>query len=233
MVNRNIKLKVLAVFLVLLVSGCGAPFKKLPKYDETKDRIQTIALYPLHYSDDGEEERLFGMVFSEIFFESVETMPMIRSLGFIEEDSTVSLMKAKGITVTGERADVVEGSTFPIYKRLTPSDLQAISKEAEVLIFCDLLNYNEVGAGEELAQACASGLLSTCLTGGMVTTVASEENEVSMKITLFETTTGQPIWEYTPHFTASLTGEQRTKFTEKIIAGFRKYFPLSVDFESK
>ena len=233
MVNRNVKLKVLIVSLVFLICGCGAPFKKFPGFDETQERIQTIALYPLHYTDDGEEERLFGMVFSEVFFESVEAMPMIRPLKFIEEDSTVSLIEAKGITITGVRTDIVEGSTFPIYKQLTPSDLQAVSKEAEVLILCNLLNYNEVGAGEELAQACATGLASACLTGGMVTTATSEQNEVSMKITLLETATGVPIWEYSPHFTASMSGEQRAKFTQNITAGFRTDFPLSANFEGK
>lgn len=233
MVNRKIMPKILVISLALWICGCGAPFKKLPGYDETQDQIQTVALYPMSYSDDGQEQRMFGMVFSESFYGSVQNMPMTRPLQFIEPDSTVSLMEANGRIVSGERADIIVGSTFPIYKMLAPSDLQAISNEAQVLVFCDLLSYNEVGSGEELTQAITTGLATACLTGGMFMSACSEQNVVSMKITLFETATGQPLWEYEPYLTASLTGEQRDNFTEKIIAGFRKYFPLSVDFKNK
>lgn len=233
MMNPRITFNVLIPCFFLLVGGCAAPFKMMPEYEKHQARLQRIALYPLHYSEDGKEERLFGMVFSDNFFRSVEAMPMIRPLKFIGPDSTVSLLEVKGISIAGHRGDIVEGTAFPIYKRLEPNDLQAISKDAHGLIFCDLLSYNEVGAGEELAQAIVTGVATTCLTGGLVTSAYSESNTVRMNITLFETTTGRSIWEYTPYFTASLTGEQRMRFTQNIVQGFLKYFPLSKGFQGK
>ena len=224
MIKLNIKLKLFVLPFILLVSGCAAPFKMMPEYYELHDRIQTIALYPLHYGEDGKEERLFGVIFCDNFFKSVEAMPMIRPLKFIGPDATISLLEEKGITITGHRGDIVKGATFPIYKQLTPGDLQAISKEVDGLIFCELVSYNEVSAGGQMGQAVATA----CLTGGLV--AVSEKNLVKMNVIFFETTTGTTIWEYTPRFQGGL-GEQRMKFTDKIIQGFRKYFPLSKEFQ--
>ncbi len=231
MVNGNIELRVLPVFLALLICGCGAPFKKFRRFDKRRDRIQTIALYPLHYSDDGEEERPFGMIFSENFFDSVQTMPVTRSVKFMEPDSTVSLLEAGGVAVTAFRADIVDGLSLPDYKVVRPGDLQVISKQVDALISCDLLDYKEGGVEEELGCACVTGLLHPLLFPG--TLLSSGRNEVEMQIALFETTTGDTLWKCKPYARPPVgkTGEQRMELTQEIIRDFRECFPLSVSYK--
>jgi len=223
----------LFLFLLVLIGGCAAPFKLMPKYEEYKDKIQTIALYPLLYTKDGYEQRLFGMTFTNIFYSAIPEIAMVRPIKFIEPDSTVAIFRSNELEIVDSiRGGIVKGATFPVFKQLSQSDLQTISEEVDGLILCDLIDYNEVGAGEKFVQACGTALLTTCLTGGLVTASYSENNMVDMKLTLFETTTGSPIWEYEPKFSGGL-GEQRMNYTNQIITGFRKYFPLSNEFKRK
>lgn len=216
--------------IFLILAGCAAPFKTTPSFEKEKDQINSIALYPLHFSQDGKEQRLFGLTFSSLFYEGVRTSEFIRPIQIFMPDSTLIFFDQAGIevknTVRGivDQADVA--TEYPVYRKLTPTDLSAISENCDGLLFCDLINYNEVGAGEALAEAAASA----CLTMGMAS--YSEQNYVNMKISLFSTKTDSLLWIYTPYLSGGL-GEQRTKFTDGIVNGFRKYLPLSTAFKQK
>jgi len=214
------------VLLLILLGGCAAPFKTMPRYYELQDRIQTIALYPLHYTKDGKNERLFGMVFSEAFFCSLKTMPTVRPLKFISPDSVVALLKEKGVEITvGRKEYVIEDTArvFPIYKTPTPEVLRVISKEVDGVIFCDLLSYHEKTLAELLVGGCMSAFSG-------VPAGTYGESKIKMKITLLETMTGTPIWEYKAHFTGGYSKQIRKIFTQRIIKRFQRYFPLSKKF---
>ncbi|MBN1350545.1 hypothetical protein JXJ21_14105 [candidate division KSB1 bacterium] len=205
----------------------------MPEYTQEENQINKIALYPLFYGDDGKEERLFGLVFTNMFFSDVASMAYKKPLEMIPPDATVQLFEENGVTVENMMTGIVDRSDtvteYPVCKRLMPADLKAISDGADALLFCDLISYNEVGAGEELGQAVATA----CLTLGMAS--ASENNLVSMKLSLFSTETGTVLWEYGAYFTKSMSGRENTRsdFTASIANGYLKYFPLSTEFKSK
>lgn len=148
-------------------------------------------------------------------------------------DSTVSILRDSGFQVVSYKKGIVDNSDlfteYPVYKILNNDELNAMSAKADALLFCELLNYNEVGAEEELAQA----LGTACLTMGMVT--ASEQNAINMRVSLFATRSGELLWLYYPWFSGSLSGREKTRnnFTNKILNGFQKYFPLSANFKKK
>jgi hypothetical protein len=233
MIKNKFFLKLVGLIILLLILGCAAPYKLMPIYDQQESQLETIALYPLHYSQDGKEQRLFGLTFSQVFFNEVNTMSYKRPIQFILPDSTVSIFEEAGVSVKNTVRGIVDKSDvsteYPVYKTVSFSELESISDKVDGFIFCDLLSYNEVGAGEELGQA----LLTACLTLGMVS--YSENNVVKMRISLLSTKVDSVLWEYTPHFTKSLSGRENTRsgFTTDIVEGFRKYFPLSKEFQSK
>lgn len=229
--KKNIELKIIILILVVILSGCAAPYKIMPNYWENEDRIKTIAFYPLLYKEAGHEQRLFGMFFSSMFFQSAINLDMVRPIKFIMPDSTVAILESAEILVGSKKDDIkdVTGTALCFYRRLSQRELEKVSDKFDAIIFCDLLRYNEVGAGEELGQMC----LTSCLTMGYAT--YSENNVVKMNISLFSTKTGTTFWQYTPSFSTSFSSREstRTKFTNNIINGFRKYFPLSQEFRSK
>ncbi|MBD3373621.1 hypothetical protein GF406_01180 [candidate division KSB1 bacterium] len=230
---KYIKKVIGLIIPLLIIVGCAAPYKIMPPFEREERQLQTIALYPLHFSKDGKEERLFGLTFSDMFFDEVKGMNYTKPLQFILPDSTVSVFEKAGISVKSTVRGIVDKSDvsteYPVYKRLSSSEFKAISNQVDGVIFCDLTSYNEVGSGEQLGQAVATA----CLTGGMVS--ASEQNRVRMKISLFSTKIDSVLWEYKPHLTKSLSGRESTRssFSTDITNGFRKYFPLSKEFQPK
>jgi len=228
------QLKILLVFGILLFYSCGAHYKLMPKYDTYKDQIQTIAIYPLYYTDNGKEPYLFGAVFSDMFDGSIKSIQMNRPIEFTYADETISFFAQKGVNII-KNTKVIniddEQREIILCRRLNSKDAKLISDKADGIIFCDLLYYNEVSVGGEIGQKLATGLATGCLTGGMATTTVSEQNELRMEFSFLETRSGETLWEYTPHFVKSYMDEPRMQFTLRIIDEFQKYFPFSEDFE--
>lgn len=225
--------RVLPFCLVFFV-GCVAPYKLMPEYEKQKDEIETIALYPLYYTDRGKEQHTFGAVFQQTFYDSVGALPLVKPVEFILPDSTISLLEAEGVSLIAD-TDTVEFSPdstgyFPIYKLPTEDVYSVISNQADGLLLCDLKLYNEVTFGKAFAQ----GMATACLTLGMVTVM--EKPIVQMDISLIETSTRKPLWLYTPEIEVSgarsLEG-QRKSMAKNIIKGYRKYFPFSKSFQAK
>lgn len=225
---KYIKLLILILITTIFLSACAVPYKIMPGYWQDEDQIQTIAFYPLLYSKAGNEEMLFGMTFSSIFFHSTANFSMIRPIRFIMPDSTLAILESAEILVGSKKDDIkdVTGTALCFYKRLSQGELEKVSDKFDAIIFCDLLKYNEVGAGEQLAQACAS----TILTMGMVT--VHEKNLINMRISMVSTYTGEEFWSYNANFAGGY-GEPRLRFSRNILNGFRRYFPLSQEFRSK
>lgn len=230
--HRLVKVVGIAVALLIIV-GCAAPFKIMPAFEKEKGQIKTIALYPLHFSQDGKEQRIFGMTFSSIFPDRLKAINYTQPIQFIHPDSTVAMLEESGVIVKNTVFGVLNKSDlsteFPVYRPLTFDDLKVISNRVDGVIYFDLKDYNEVGAGEELGQA----LATACLTMGMAS--ASENNRVSMSIALLSTKIDSVLWTYTPYFSKSMSGRESTRsgFSTDICNGFNKYFPLSAGFQQQ
>ncbi len=228
------RLKILLILNALFLYNCGAHYKLMPKYDTYKEQIKTIAIYPLYYNNEGKEPCLFGAVFSDMFDGSIKTIQMNRPIEFTYADETISFFAQKGINII-KKTKVInmddEQKEIVLSRQLNPEDAKLVSDKADAIIFCDLLHYNEVSPAAELGQAVGTRLATKLLTGGLASTSVSENNKLKMKITLFETASGEPLWEYEPNFVSSLVDEPRMQFTLRIIDEFQKYFPFSKDFE--
>ncbi|MFW6131068.1 MAG: hypothetical protein ACOC5F_00535 [Candidatus Aminicenantaceae bacterium] len=230
---KKVKLLIgfLVIFPILLLTSCAPPVEIMPQYYEYESHIEVIALYPLIYIQDGPENREFGRVFTEIFYNEVNASSYIRPLNFVMPESTVGIFENVGVPVEDEvygifdRAD--RTTSFPVYKNLNAYDFMAVSDMVDAVFVCELERYNEVSAGEELGQA----FLTACLTAGMMS--ASEDNFVKMRIYLFSTMDGTCLWEYDPYFSRALSEREKTreKFSFNIVDGFRMYFPLSREYE--
>lgn len=225
---KYIKSTIFILITTIFLSACAVPYKIMPGYWQDEDQIQTIAFYPLLYKEAGHEQRLFGMFFSSMFFPSATNLDMIRPLKFIMPDSTVAILESAEILIGSKKDDIkdVAGTALCYYRRLSQRELEKISDKFDAIIFCDLLKYNEVGAGEQLAQACASSIL----TMGMVT--VHEKNLINMRISMVSTYTGEEFWSYNANFSGGY-GEPRSRFSRNILNGFRRYFPLSQEFRTK
>lgn len=217
------------VAIVLFISGCRSPYELMPNYEDHINRMTSIAIYPFYYSKHGNEELLFGTIFFERFVNDISYMFLIRPVNFVKPESTVTLLKNKGIAMPGTRGGGITPSPISptLIRSISPKDIRSLTKDVDGVIFCDLKNYNEVSVGEEIGQLIAT----TCLTGGRFS--YSEDNSVKMEIILYETKMGTQVWKYTPSFSSSLSGEQRKEFTQKIINGYILYFPLSKQFKKE
>ena len=256
---RLIYLSRIFLIVILMMMGCAAPYKLMPEFENRKDQIRTIALYPLYFSDKGNEQYLFGNVFKESFYNAVKETPVIRPIDFIIPDSTVSQIEKKGVSiVTGQDSLAIESDSliyFHVYKQPTTNEIQQISEIADAMLYCDLKLYNEVEFAKQMTQA----MVTACLTLGTVSVF--EKAVVHMDISLIETKTAKPIWTYTPRIEIGTAKwkffpkfslgsclfpiggifgpegksleEQRNEMTEKIIKGFRKGFPFSKTFQTK
>ncbi len=220
-------------FLVCLFLSCigCATFTLMPEYYNTKDNIETIAIYPLYFSETGPERYLFEDLFSKSFIDSIASMSLMRPINFILPDSTLSILRSAGISCIAS-IDTIEIASdsfgeYPVYKPLDESMLNLLFEKADGVIFCDLILYNEVGLGKAMGQ----GMLTAVLTLGLVGVM--EKNIVEMKISLIESTTGNPIWIYTPEISPGGGGKSedyRGRMVRQLIKGFRKSFPFSQSF---
>lgn len=222
------------LLFILLLSSCATHYKIMPKYEECKDRIETIAIYPLYFSEEGEEQELFGVYFNENFCDSIKSIQTKTSLKFISSEETVSYFEKSGRKVVLKKKEIDydgDKKSITFYWHLTTSDIKSISKNTDGILFCDLLYYNEVSPAGQMAQSVGTKLATGCLTGGMYSAGASERNKLKMEITLFETTTGEALWKYTANFNRGLIIDARKKFTDEIIKELNEYFPYSKEFE--
>ena len=243
--KRNIRLKVAVLAVAFLLGGCAGPYKLLPGYEEHLGRMESIALYPLIFTDDGQDERLFGLFFSDNFFDSVAVMTTSRAIEFFTPESTVTLLQHAGRSVIDgqEITDTVKITSLTVVRRVNWDDLRAISEDVDGVVVCDLLNYHEVSWGDAVGGAIVRAGVSVCcgILGSMLGMKQSEEsetsekerNEVRMKFTMYETESGTPVWEYVAQYSKGTPGEQRMEFTQKLLTDFRKCFPLSATFKGK
>ncbi|MBN2356807.1 hypothetical protein JXO59_11895 [candidate division KSB1 bacterium] len=229
-------LRIAVISAILMIFACAAPYKLFPEYEQQQRAIHRIALYPLIYTDDGRYQRLFGLTFHEQFYDYIAATRCIRAIHFIPPDSTVSLFREAGLDVVSFLTGVVDENDleteYADYAPLIADEVRLISDRADAILFCDLTEYIELSPGEELGLAVASFFITGCLTGE---SSSSEENEIRMTMSLVSTRTGSVLWTYHPHFTLSMSEREttRTDFTMKIASGFRKYFPLSIEFEAE
>ena len=84
------------LFLLILIFcfNCAAPYRyqTTPFFEERIDNIKSIALYPLIFSDEGEESYRFGYIFNKEFLNSINTNSYIKPINFINPDSTVKYL---------------------------------------------------------------------------------------------------------------------------------------------
>ncbi len=191
--------------LILFLSGCVTHYELMPEYKTYKDQIKTIALFQMHLNEDGDEQRRFKDVFSKSFFNLLKSMPMKRPIEFIQMDKSLKYF-------------------------YTNKNINYDSKEVDGAMICDLTHYNEVDAGTVLAQKVGSKLASKFCFGGFGGSV-SEKNELQMKITLFNASNKEKLWEYYADFSKSYLDNARFYFTKEVMEEFVEYFPYSKEFE--
>ncbi|MFC1475679.1 hypothetical protein ACFLQW_01600 [Candidatus Zixiibacteriota bacterium] len=236
------------VVYLLLLAGCVSPYKMFPGTNEHLNRMQNIALSPVVFTHDGEDQRLFGLIFSENFYDSVAATPTNRPVEFFAPESTVTLLENAGRSVIQGReiTDTLEINSLTVVRQVNWDDLQMITDDVDGFLVCDLLFYRETSWGDGVADAVVDAGLKACCnvfgamfglkTGGATENEETDEeetNEVRMMFTLYETKSGQPVWQYLGQHSAGTPGEKRMKFTQNLIKNFRKFFPLSTGCKKK
>ncbi len=201
------KLKRLFLFVcILLLSNCATDYELMPKYEEYKDQIETIALFQMHLRLDVKMQRIFRNAFSGYFFSFLKVIPMKRPIEFIQMDKSLEYLYAN-------------------------NNIFSNSKKVDAVIICNLTHYNEVSPDVALAQKIGTGIATRLLTGGMFGASTSEKNELQMQITLYNAATKDKLWVYDVDFSERYLNDPRREFTKRVIEKFIKYFPYSKNFE--
>lgn len=211
--------------LVIVLGGCGPPYKISPAFWDRSGEIERVGFYPLVYMQDGKEQRLFGDAFERIFQSEAAMLPMKEPVTMDGRDAVIDAFEEANRTlVDSVFVDGMSGVKFPNYGYPSTEALEDISATYDAVVIPVLLQYNEADAGAQMTQMC----LSSCLTGGMVT--ACEQNMLRMTLDLVDTETGSSLWTYKIEYGGEL-GEQRINYSQKAVKGFGKYFPFSRVFE--
>lgn len=222
---RHVTAIVALLAVVVFVMGCAAPYTLRPGFEERRGEIERIGLYPLVYTQDGKEQRLFGETFARVFYDGAKRVIMTPPVVLEGPDELLEAFEAGGyVLVDSVHVKDLLGSKFPRYPMPSTSAFRAVSGEYDAIIVPTLLAYNEVDAGTEVAQMC----LSTCLTGGIVT--VSENNMLSFTLDLVDTQSGTSLWTYTAAYAGEI-GVQRANYSERLVSNLAKYFPFSVLFK--
>jgi len=225
--NRTQMLIGLLAGLILTAAGCAKPYKVYPPFYSQADEIKRIAVYPLIYAQDGKDQRLFGMIYDELFHHTLQELPMedevrleppMTVLGVLDAGNTVYV---DSILVRG-----VGGALFPAYRYPTEEILESLYGSYDAVVVAMLIKYTEVSAEAQLGQMC----LSACLTGGMI--VASQENSIQLDFTLVSVGTRERLWSYRFASKGEM-GVQRVNYSRRAAQNFGRYFPLSTVFEDR
>jgi hypothetical protein len=189
------------------------------------------------YTKDGEEQRLFGLFFSKFFYDSVMHTEYIQPYMLLPPDTTVAYLYAMGANVAMKSFPYKNAPEMVSYEALQPGSptLTKLSNNADVVLYCNLLNYNEVSKGGQAAQIAGDIALAVCLglVGAYSSPKISEDNLVSMKMMLFSTKSGEKLWDRTSSYTIGMSDpmDTRLRFSNMIYADFKKYCPLTKQFE--
>lgn len=217
----------LVVVAAACVAACAKPCKIGAPYAAKEPSIQKIALYPLVVSDQAQADldtQQFLPVFRETFYAKVRETRLLRAVDFAPPDEVERVLTDKGVhaATTG-----IVGLSVPIFRAPTAPELKVLKDEGldGVLLF-QVVGYNEVGAGSQMAQACLAGMVGAG--------AQAENNFVNVHMSFVDAASGEALWNFSgivpgPAFEKKET--VRTKLSEEAAKSFARFCPLSKDYK--